>query len=143
MDDDRSGKLDTREFSKAMKELRIGLSDSDIDRLFNLFDLDHDGQISYAECLRIVTGEMNEARKQLVDAVFKKLDKNGDGVITVDDLKDVYKANRHPDVLAKRRTEGEILAEFLDTFEQHYSIVVRIESGTEQNNSTPRQKTER
>ncbi len=124
MDDDRSGKLDTHEFTKAMKELRIGLSDSDIERLFNLFDMNRDGQISYAEFLRIVTGEMNETRKQLVEAAFKKLDKNGDGVITVDDLKDVYKASRHPDVVAKRRTEGEVLAEFLDTFEQHYSILV-------------------
>ena len=106
-----------------MKELRVGLTDTDIQRLFSLFDLDHDGKISYAEFVRIVSGEMNEARKQIVDAAFKKLDTNGDGVITIDDIKDLYKANRHPDVVAKRKTEGEVLSEFLDTFEQHYALL--------------------
>ena len=108
-----------------MKELRIGLSESDIQRLFGIFDLDRDGVIVYNEFLRTITGEMNEARKQIVEVVFKKLDKNADGVISLDDLKDLYKANRHPDVVAKKKTEGEVLAEFLETFEQHYSIVVR------------------
>ena len=109
-----------------MKELRIGLSESDIQRLFGIFDLDRDGVIVYNEFLRTITGEMNEARKQIVEVVFKKLDKNADGVISLDDLKDLYKANRHPDVVAKKKTEGEVLAEFLETFEQHYSIVVRV-----------------
>lgn len=126
MDDDKSGKLDTQEFTKAMKELRIGLQDSDIARLFALFDINHDGTISYAEFMKIVAGEMNEARQQVIEAAFKKLDKTGDGIVTIEDLRDFYKAGRHPDVLAKRRTEGEILAEFLDTFEQHYSILVII-----------------
>lgn len=124
MDDDKSGKLEAQEFAKGMKELRVGLNDEDIKRLFSMFDINHDGTISYNEFLKILMGEMNEFRTQVVDAAFKKLDKNGDGVITMDDLKDVYTASRHPDVVAKHKTEGEILAEFLDTFEQHYSIVV-------------------
>lgn len=124
MDDDRSGKLDAQEFSKAMKELRFGISEEDIARLFSMFDMNHDGTISYNEFMRMVAGEMNETRKLIVEAAFKKLDKNGDGVVNIDDLKDVYHANRHPDVIAKRKSEGEILAEFLDTFEQHYAIIV-------------------
>ena len=74
--------------------------------------------------MRIVVGELNETRRLCVDAAFKKLDKTGDGVVTVDDLRDVYRPERHPDVLAKRKTEGEVLSEFLDTFEQHYAIAV-------------------
>eukprot|EP00831_Metopus_contortus_P031546 TRINITY_DN2570_c0_g1_i1.p1 TRINITY_DN2570_c0_g1~~TRINITY_DN2570_c0_g1_i1.p1 ORF type:complete len:393 (+),score=80.92 TRINITY_DN2570_c0_g1_i1:77-1255(+) len=123
IDDDSSGFLEAGEFSKAMKELRLGLSPSEVERVFQVFDVNHDGRISYQEFLRIVIGEMNEARTAVVDTVFAKLDKTGDGVITVDDIKGIYSADRHPDVLSKRKTEGEVLSEFLDTFEQHYGIL--------------------
>lgn len=125
MDDDKSGKLNYQEFAKAMKELRIGLQEEDLKKLFKLFDLNKDGEISYPEFLKMICGEMNDFRKQIVDEAFKKLDRTGDGVVTIDDLKDWYSASRHPDVITKRKTESEILAEFLDTFEQHYSILVK------------------
>jgi Ca2+-binding EF-hand superfamily protein len=124
MDDDKSGTIDKQEFCKAIKELRAGLSDHDIDRLFKLFDINNDGTIAYDEFMKIVVGELNETRRQCVDAAFGKLDRTGDGVVTLEDLRDLYKPDRHPDVLAKRRTEGEVLSEFLDTLEQHYGITV-------------------
>lgn len=127
MDDDRSGKLNLSEFSKAMRELRIGLQSNDIQKLFKAFDINNDNEISYPEFLKIICGDMNEFRKQLVDRVYDKLDRNHDGTVTIDDIKDVYNASKHPDVMTKRKTENEILAEFLDTFEQHYSIIVRCE----------------
>ena len=55
--------------------------------------------------------------------VFKSLDMNGDGVLTVDDIKGKYNAANHPDVKAGKRTENEILIEFLETFEQHHNVV--------------------
>lgn len=30
---------------------------------------------------------------------FKKLDKDGNGFIEIDDLKDIYNASKHPDVI--------------------------------------------
>jgi hypothetical protein len=48
---------------------------------------------------------------------------NGDGVLTVDDIKGKYNAANHPDVKAGKRTENEILIEFLETFEQHHNVV--------------------
>jgi hypothetical protein len=35
-----------------------------------------------------------------------------------------YNAKAHPDVKNKRRSEEEILSEFLDTFEQHHAYYV-------------------
>jgi len=70
---------------------------------------------------------MNAFRRGIVMKAFKKLDKDGSGEINVDDLKGVYDASRHPDVIARKRTEEDILTEFLDTFEQHYSYAVIID----------------
>lgn len=33
---------------------------------------------------------MSESRRAIVEQAFKKLDKSGDGIITVDDIKNVY-----------------------------------------------------
>lgn len=53
---------------------------------------------------------------------FQKFDRDGSGVIDINDLKGVYNAKNHPDVINGKKTEEEILGEFLDTFEVHLSI---------------------
>ena len=65
---------------------------------------------------------MNSFRKGLVTQVFNKLDKDGDGVIRVNDIKGVYNAKNHPEVKSGKRTEDEILGEFLETFEMHHNL---------------------
>lgn len=45
------------------------------------------------------------------------MDRDGSGVIDYDDIANFYNAAQHPDVLAKKKTQREILLEFLDTFE--------------------------
>ena len=122
MDDNESKTLDMKEFTKAMKDYRIQISDQDINKVFGLFDRDGNGEINYDEFLRSVVGKMNDKRKNVVILAYKKLDKDGNGVINVDDLKGVYNASNHPSVKTGKATEEDILYEFLDTFEQHYSM---------------------
>jgi len=43
----------------------------------------------------------------------------------VRDLQGVYNAKSHPDVRSGKRTEEEILSEFLDTFKMHFSLLDR------------------
>ena len=54
MDDDRSNDLDQYEFQKAIKDFRIGIMGKDIERLFDVFDRDRSGKISYDEFLRTI-----------------------------------------------------------------------------------------
>ena len=72
--------------------------------------------------MRSVIGEMTAFRKALVRRAFDKLDKNGNGIIEIDDIKSFYNAKHHPDVKAGKKTEDEVLAEFRDTFELHHSL---------------------
>lgn len=72
--------------------------------------------------MRSVVGEMNNYRKDLVKRAFNKLDRNSNGVVEIDDIKSFYNAKFHPDVKTGRKTEDEVLAEFIDTFELHHSI---------------------
>jgi DNA-binding transcriptional regulator YhcF (GntR family) len=84
--------------------------------------LNGDGTISYDELLRGVVGEMKTVRQNLVKKAFQKLDRNGNGIVEVDDIKGVYNAKNHPDVKLGKKSEEEVLADFLDTFELHYSL---------------------
>jgi hypothetical protein len=60
---------------------------------------------------------MNEFRKALVMKAFKKLDANKNGVIQLDDIKLFYSAKLNPEVLSGKKTEEQVLLEFLGNFD--------------------------
>jgi len=68
---------------------------------------------------------MNEFRRDLVERVFIILDRDNDGLIDISDMKAVYNARRHPDVMHGKKSEEATLNEFLDTFQQHHNLVGR------------------
>lgn len=61
---------------------------------------------------------MSQSRRNVVDQAFKKLDKTGDGVITIDDLRGVYNVKSHPRYISGEESEENILNRFLANFEQ-------------------------
>ena len=99
------------------------MDDKDVDGLFKAFDIDGSGQIDFDEFIRVVVGPMNQFRTQLVQKAFQKIDFNGDGVLNIDDIKGKYDASKHPEVKSGKKTEDEILKEFLETFEMHHSVL--------------------
>ena len=121
-DDDNSKSLDQYEFKKALTEQRLGLSEADIVTIFNAFDRNRDGTIDYDEFVRALRGPMNNFRRKLVQQAFKKIDKDKSGFVDYNDIKDIYNASRHPDVIQGKKTEEDILMEFLETFETHHNI---------------------
>jgi len=86
-DDDNSKDLDVSEFKKACRDFRIGITDSDAEKLFRIFDRDRSGKIDYEEFLRGVRGEMNDFRKNLCKKAFTIMDKDKSGVLDLDDIK--------------------------------------------------------
>jgi hypothetical protein len=106
-----------------MHDFRIGLNDRQCSQVFKLFDRDGSGEISYDEFLRMVRGEMNTFRKKIAQKCFNIMDKDGSGILDINDIRQTYNAKQHPDVKAGKKTEDEILCEFLDTFEDHYCDV--------------------
>lgn len=95
----------------------------DITGLFKSMDIDGGGEISFDEFLRVVVGEMSQFRRSLVERAYNTLDVNKDGSISVDEFKEKYCANMHPDVRSGKRTEHEVITEFMETFEKHQSMI--------------------
>lgn len=65
---------------------------------------------------------MNAFRQKIVKAAFQKIDADGSGILDLNDIKGVYNAKSHPLVKSGKKTEDEILGEFLETFEMHHAL---------------------
>ena len=122
-DDNNDKTIDKNEFTKMIHDFRIPIEEKDVLALYQEFDSDKSGSISYDEFLRGVIGEMNEFRMGLAKRAYKIMDTDGSGVIDINDLRGRYNAKFHPEVKAGKKTEDEVLAEFLDTFEYHFNLL--------------------
>lgn len=66
--------------------------------------------------MRLIVGEMNSRRRDVCVKAFDKLDRDLSGTIDLVEVRAVYSAEKHPDVLLGKKTEDEVLYQFLDTF---------------------------
>jgi|Transcript_23181 hypothetical protein len=89
---------------------------SDAERLFNIFDASGDGQISFDEFLTALVGELSPLRKRLVNEAFDKLDANGNGVLEIEEVKNSFVPERHPDVISGLKTPEQARFGFLEMF---------------------------
>jgi Ca2+-binding EF-hand superfamily protein len=74
MDKDRSGQLSMQEMYRAMKDYRVSNDEREVRAIFNFFDIDLNGQVSYDEFLRAIVGEMNDDRKEVCIRAFNVID---------------------------------------------------------------------
>jgi Ca2+-binding EF-hand superfamily protein len=105
MDDDGSKTISEYEFAKACKDFKVGINEENVPIVFEAFDTNHDGTLNYDEFLMAVRGELNEFRRGIIEKAFRKIDKDGSGEIDIEDIKDLYNASKHPDVVQGRKTE--------------------------------------
>lgn len=123
MDDDDSKTLQRAEFEKACRDFKVEITSEDIGTLFGAFDVNRDGVIQYDEFLRVIRGDLNDFRRQLVERAFAKLDRTGNGIVEIDDLVGTYNASKHPAVIEGRKTQEQVLGEFLETFQTHHNYM--------------------
>jgi len=117
MDDDNSNSLSFAEFKKAMQEMAMNLSESELVKLFKRFDYSNEGSISYSNFIRVITGSLNARRRRLVNMAFDVLDKDGSGLVTVEDMAMAYDVSKHPEYQSGKKSKEAILLELLDAFE--------------------------
>eukprot|EP00598_Pedospumella_elongata_P000506 CAMPEP_0184975600 /NCGR_PEP_ID=MMETSP1098-20130426/6811_1 /TAXON_ID=89044 /ORGANISM="Spumella elongata, Strain CCAP 955/1" /LENGTH=563 /DNA_ID=CAMNT_0027498359 /DNA_START=44 /DNA_END=1735 /DNA_ORIENTATION=+ len=116
-DDDNSGKIDFKEFVKVISEHALNWSAKQVRIVFDHFDSDRSGAIDFDEFIFGIRGQLNDRRRQLVLMAFEILDSDHSGVVELNDISAKYNADKHPDVLAGRRSKDDVLREFLDTFD--------------------------
>ncbi|XP_037021271.2 calcyphosin isoform X1 [Artibeus jamaicensis] len=117
LDQDKSRSLDARELQQGLAELGLALDMAEAEGVCRRWDRDGSGTLDLEEFLRALRPPMSQAREAVIAAAFAKLDRSGDGVVTVDDLRGVYSCRAHPKVRSGEWTEEEVLRRFLDNFD--------------------------
>uniref|UniRef100_A0A2K6N0K0 Calcyphosine n=1 Tax=Rhinopithecus bieti TaxID=61621 RepID=A0A2K6N0K0_RHIBE len=117
LDRDGSRSLDADEFRRGLAKLGLVLDQAEAEGVCRRWDRDSSGTLDLEEFLRALRPPMSQAREAVIAAAFAKLDRSGDGVVTVDDLRGVYSGRAHPKVRSGEWTEDEVLRRFLDNFD--------------------------
>jgi len=81
------------------------------------YDINQDGSIGFEEFLSGLKDELSERRLNMVKKAFSRLDINGSGSITIQDISGIYDVSKNPEFLEGRKTRDEIFTDFLSNFE--------------------------
>lgn len=104
-------KLSDRDYSSQSQ-----LTDSDIRYLFNFFDKNGDGSLSYLEVVSSLQGEVSPRRKDIIRQAFVMMDRLGNGYITLETFLNHFRVQAYPDVVHGEKTEWKALKEIEDFF---------------------------
>lgn len=104
LDKDRNGTL-TRDEIKQGYKLIMGKAhnDEDIEILIKNIDVNKSGSVDYSEFVTATINRINMLSQAKLEAAFKLFDKNGDGYLTIDELKEFL----NPEQLAKKEPNPE------------------------------------
>ena len=103
-----------------------GISGSDSQRLFNVFDRDGSGDISFDEFLTTLCGDFPDNRRRMVQMAFEKLDADRSGTLEFDEVKNNFDPSRHPDVIAGLKTIEEARFGFFEMFSSFHNAEKRF-----------------
>lgn len=117
MDRDHTSSLSKDEWNIALDILfsayNVKFSPAEKNALFTMFDMDKSGSVNYDEFVRGVRGDMNDFRVDWVKQAFRILDKDGSGVIDLNEIASVYDVSHNPAVQGGKTSPQQAFGAFL------------------------------
>lgn len=89
IDEDNNGFLTEEEIRQGIDKM-IGSSNTNFEEILRAADSDKDGQVSYNEFLAAAADKAALLHKETLNKAFKMFDADGNGFITIDELKAVF-----------------------------------------------------
>ena len=117
LDDNRNRQVDLNELMWGLKDFGIHLQEGEAKALLAKFDRDGSGSVNFDEFIRTLRGDLSERRVACIKLAYNKLDVNGDGQVTLDDVAKLYDVSLHPDVMEKRKTPEQAYKEFMSLWD--------------------------
>ena len=92
LDSSQDGFLDRQEIQDGMADIMeiFHIDEDDWDKMVNAMDTDGDGKIDYTEFITAAYNREMLLSKENLDIAFKMFDKDGNGQISMDELKAVF-----------------------------------------------------
>ena len=119
IDTNNEQELDFSTFKDACDQFNFELSEDECKELFLAFTKEETTKVNYDEFIRILRGELIEKRKQLVENVFKSLDKENKG-LSVDELIQIYNPKGSYEFIYNKENEENAKKIFENTFKENH-----------------------
>ena len=94
----------------------INLNKTESDLLLTFFEKDNDGYVNFSEFLISIRGKPNARRQAIIDKAFLKFDKEGNGVIDVTEIRQVFNCSKHPKVVSGEMSEEQVFVNVTPIF---------------------------
>ncbi len=112
--------LDFNQFQSFYKDF-IGSNYEEIREAFQYFDDMQIGKIKYEEILSLIKGDLPEIRKNLIVNLFNSLSSNTSGKYVEESIiKEKFNTRYHPDVISYKKTDMDVLTDFLNDFNLYF-----------------------
>jgi Ca2+-binding EF-hand superfamily protein len=121
-DEDNAHILTFESFYKYINNFLIPLSRNQAIALFKLYDKKNAGEIIYDNLINEIVGNLSDERKYLINLAYEKIS-GGKEAININVMRNKFYPAGHPDVVVGRRTEQEVLSEFLDNMDYHFNLL--------------------
>ena len=121
-----AGELDYNKFNELLEMFNINMSKQNSDSIFEYLDKDKKGIIKYDDLIKELIGNINMNREFLIKKLYDNLNKDSNNNISINDLKQKFKAYNHPEVINRFKSEKEVFYDFLesiDIFKNYKNII--------------------
>lgn len=117
-DDNNSRSIDLKnELPKLMTDIGVILNKTELSELARLLDRTGDGTISYDEFLYQMAPPLSEERIKWINKAFDKLDVDGSGVVSINDVQAVHNPDKSELVKMGKTTANAIFANLLRSYD--------------------------
>jgi len=113
---DGNNKVIREDFVQWFKGLGVFLSKLELDFLVSFYDKACDGNCNFEEFLTGLRGKPNQRRQAIIDKSYLKFDKEGNGIIDVTHIRQIFNCVKHPKVVSGEMSEEQVFATFLKNF---------------------------
>ena len=130
LDENNEQELDLKMFAQICHEFDFGLTEEEIEELFISFDKEERGMVNYDDFIRILRGELNDKRKDLVQNVFKHLDIDNKGALSIEELLDLYDPRQSLEYVEQKKSEEESFRIFEESLRGNHKYLNGDEGDT-------------
>ena len=97
----------------------INIPYEELQLIFNFFDKENKGLINYNNLILTTLGKISPNREAAIKNFYEKFNKDNNGNVSLSEIKLLFNANKHPDVLGGKKSRGEVYGEFLEDIETY------------------------